>query len=519
MPTPFYFRDSAIIIQMKKTLLITLCLGFLLAGGMWAQQKAQIRIKKNINGVESQETREVIIDENNSLEDVLRELNAQPEQQEGLLDQQIEINILSEGDFRDFNQGKRSFGMPGFPGMGSTQRKPALGVMLRETPCKQRKCASNNAVSITEVIPNTPAAKAGLQPGDIILKLNKEEIHSTQQVIEEVQNCSVDGGKLNLLIEREGKRKKIKAVIEPSPKFESTGNPFNLFLGPDSIFMFNPNIGDSLRIIQPFNLSQDGFMGGEAAFLGVTPSGKPSTAGVSIQVEANSPAEAMGLLDDDVILEFNGESVGDFTSLAAAVRKCKPETSVELLIIRDAKEKRITGTLGKRKTSTSEDFQIFHDFKGMDDEGNYFYDFEFNMDADDIQRQMQELFGSFGGTADITPFEMPGTNYLLRLEEMDESELKALELQPNSLVFNQLSFIPDSGTGAIEVQFSLTSKEPITVVLKDQEGHTLLYDEQMLLQENYKRLIALSAYPEGDYYIVIEQQGKSFAKQIVKYRP
>ena len=61
---------------MKKTLLITLCLGFLLAGGMWAQQKAQIRIKKNVNGVESQETREVIIDENNSIEDVLRELNA-----------------------------------------------------------------------------------------------------------------------------------------------------------------------------------------------------------------------------------------------------------------------------------------------------------------------------------------------------------------------------------------------------------------------------------------------------------
>jgi hypothetical protein len=29
----------------------------------------------------------------------------------------------------------------------------------------------------------------------------------------------------------------------------------------------------------------------------------------------------------------------------------------------------------------------------------------------------------------------------------------------------------------------------------------------------------MSAYPPGDYYIVIEQQGKSFAKQLVKYRP
>jgi len=486
---------------------------------MWAQQKAQIRIKKNVNGVESQETREVIIDDTNSLEDVLRELNTQPEQQEGLLDQQIEINILSEGDFRDAKQGKRSFGIPGFRGVGSAQRKPALGVMLRETPCQHRKCETHTSVSITEVINNTPAAKAGLQPGDVILKVNKEEIHSTQQVIEIVQNCSMDGGNLNLVIDREGKRKKVKAVIEPSPKFESTGNPFNLFLGPDSIFMFNPGIGDSLTILQPFNLSQDGFMGGEAAFLGVTPSGNTSTAGVSIHVETNSPAEAMGLLDDDVVLEFNGESVGDFTALAAAVRKCKPETSVELLIVRAGKEKRITGTLGKRKTSTSDDFQIFHDFKGMDDEGNYFYDFEFNMDADDIQRQMQELFRNLGGGADMNTLETPRQSGLLRLEEMDEAELKSLELQSNTLAFDQLSFIPNAISGDIEIQFSLASNEPVTVVLKDKEGHTLLYDEQVLSQGTYKRRIAMSAYPEGDYYIVIEQQGKSFAKQLVKYRP
>jgi len=500
---------------MKKTILFTLCFGCLLAGGMLAQQKAQIRIKKNINGVESQETREVIIDDNNSIEDVLRELNTIPEQQDGVIDQQIEINIISEGDFGSRKEGKRAFGMPGFPGASSIQRKPSLGVMLREMACTQRKCESEKLVSIT----NTPAAKAGLRPGDIVLQVNKEKIYSTQQVINAVQEFAGQGGNLNLVIEREGKRKKVKAVIEPSPKFESDSNQFNLFLGPDSIFMFNPGMDDSLTILQPFNLSQDGFMGGEAAFLGVTPSGTTSTAGVSIRVETNSPAEAMGLLDEDVVLEFNGESIGDFTALAAAVRKCKPETSVELLIVRAGKQKRITGTLGKRKTSTSDDFQIFHDFKGMDDEGNYFYDFEFNMDADDIQRQMQELFKNLGATAEITPFEMPLNTYLIRLEEMDEADLKALELQPNSLVFNQLSFIPDSATGAIEVQFSVTSKEPVTVVLKDREGHTLLYDEQTLLQGSYKRLITLSAYPEGDYTVVIEQQGKSFAKKIVKYQP
>jgi membrane-associated protease RseP (regulator of RpoE activity) len=504
---------------MTKTLLFTLCFGCLLVGGMWAQQKAQIRIKKNINGIESEETREVIIDENNSLEDVLRELNEQPQQQEGLMDQQIEISILSEGDFLNSKQGPRGFAFPGFGGSGPTQRKPALGVMLRETTRNNGNCKGAKAVSITEIIPNTPAHKAGLKQGDIILKLNKEEVNSTQQVIETVQRFSESGGVLHLLIEREGKRKKIKATLEPSPKFESAGIPFNLFIDPDSIFMFNPGIGDSLSIIQPFNLSNDGLLGGEAAFLGVTPSGKATTSGVSIRVEVNSPAEAMGLLDEDIILEFNGQAIGDFSALAAAVRKCKPEASIELLILRDGKEKRITGALGKRKTSTSEDFQIFHDFKGMDDEGNYFYDFEFNMDADDIQRQMQEFLRDFNGNSDFTPFEMPRANGLLRLEELDETEFKTLELQPNSLVFDQLSFIPNASSGEITIEFSLPSKESITVVLKDKIGHTLLYDEQPQNQGNYKRTVSLSAYPDGDYFIIIEQQGKSFAKQLVKYRP
>jgi C-terminal processing protease CtpA/Prc len=491
----------------------------MLAGGMWAQQKAQIRIKKNVNGVESQETRELIIDENNSLEDILRELNAQSSQQEGIIDQQIEINIISEGDERNAQKGKRPFGMPGFGGIASAQRKPALGVMLRETACNKPKCEGMKLVSITEVIRNTPAAKAGLQPGDVILKMNKQEVKTTQQVIEFVQGLSRSGGDINMIIEREGKKKKIKAQIEPSPTFETEENSFNLFLGPDSIFMFNPAIGDSLSFMQPFNLSKDGLMGGEAAFLGVTPSGKATTAGVSVSVEPNSPAEVMGLLDDDVVLEFNGETIGDFAALAAAVRKCRPETTIEMLILRDGKEKKMTGALGKRKTSSTDDFQIFHDFKGMDDEGNYFYDFEFNMDADDIQRQMQELFRNLNGNADITPFGMPAQKSMLRLEDLDDTEFKSLELQPNALLFNQLSFIPNSTSGDIEVQFSLASNDPVTVVLRDKEGHTLLYDEQALNQGPYNRSIAMSAYPEGDYYLVIEQRGKSFAKQVVKYRP
>jgi hypothetical protein len=91
-------------------------------------------------------------------------------------------------------------------------------------------------------------------------------------------------------------------------------------------------------------------------------------------------------------------------------------------------------------------------------------------------------------------------------------------LENRYFLYVAVGTFPTPGTGDIEVEFSLASREPVTVMLKDREGHTLLYDEQKLEQGPYKRTIAMSAYPTGDYYIVIEQQGKSFAKQLVKYR-
>lgn len=506
---------------MKKTFLSTLILGITLVGSVWAQQKAQIRIKKNINGVESQETREVIIDDENSLEDVLRDLNANPANSGDILDQQIEINIISEGDFSPLQKNNRSFMIPGFAGNMNSQRKPTLGVMLKETACNLPKCADPKQVVITEVMANTPAAKAGFQAGDIIISINKQPIASSKQVIEQVHSLS-EGGTLKIIVQRAGKKKKLKAEIEPAPSYDSNARQFNLLLGPDSITMFNLPFGDSLKITQPFNLSGQGLTGGETAFLGVTPSGKSTTSGVSIQVEQNSPAETMGLMDDDVVLEFNGETIGDFSSLAASVRKCKPESIAELLILRDGKEKRITGTLGKRKQTASDDFQILHDFKGMDDEGNYFYDFEFNMDANDLQQQMEELFKNLGGNPSIEGFRAPGANnraYLLRLEEASSEKLQSLSLSDNSLVFDQLSLIPQVARGAIEVEFSLPSDSPVTLQLKDQEGHTLLYDEKSISQGGYKRTIELAPYPEGDYFIIIEQAGKAYVKQIVKYKP
>ncbi|MGC8743474.1 MAG: DegQ family serine endoprotease [Verrucomicrobiia bacterium] len=63
------------------------------------------------------------------------------------------------------------------------------------------------------------------------------------------------------------------------------------------------------------------------------------------EVTPKSPAEAAGLKDGDVIVEFNGKKVVDSKHLRLMVAQTPPGTKVNIKIIRDGKEKTITATL------------------------------------------------------------------------------------------------------------------------------------------------------------------------------
>ncbi len=73
------------------------------------------------------------------------------------------------------------------------------------------------------------------------------------------------------------------------------------------------------------------------------------------EVTPDSPAEKAGIKVSDVILKFNGENVTGPSNLAFMVAQSVPGTKVNLLIMRNGKEKTITVKLGelpeKQKTS------------------------------------------------------------------------------------------------------------------------------------------------------------------------
>ncbi|QEH47450.1 outer membrane-stress sensor serine endopeptidase DegS [Aggregatibacter actinomycetemcomitans] len=73
--------------------------------------------------------------------------------------------------------------------------------------------SSERGILITGVIENSPAAKAGLQAGDIILKINKVEAHSPKEMMKLIADVRPNT-KVEVEISRLGKTYKLPVIIE-----------------------------------------------------------------------------------------------------------------------------------------------------------------------------------------------------------------------------------------------------------------------------------------------------------------
>ncbi|MCX6785472.1 MAG: PDZ domain-containing protein [Candidatus Komeilibacteria bacterium] len=66
--------------------------------------------------------------------------------------------------------------------------------------------------SITAIVPNSPAAKAGLQAGDIIVKINNEELNESDSLTKLIQEYPA-GQEITLTISRKGNEQDVKITL------------------------------------------------------------------------------------------------------------------------------------------------------------------------------------------------------------------------------------------------------------------------------------------------------------------
>lgn len=224
--------------------------------------------------------------------------------------------------------------------------------------------SSVRGVAVEKVVENSPAAAAGLQVGDVILKFNGEDVTSARKLTRLIGEVAPDH-QAKITVLRRGREQDVTATLgkRPEPKF-ADGN--FLLRTPMPPMAPMPNLRDFPRGEMPRLFSVPGGDGealiwrsgeGRVIGVGVTPLTKQLAShygvesGVLInEVRENSPAAKAGLKAGDIIVGVDGKAVkGQFDVIKAVT--AKKEGDVTITFVRNGSRQSVTVTPESSKDS------------------------------------------------------------------------------------------------------------------------------------------------------------------------
>jgi S1-C subfamily serine protease len=88
--------------------------------------------------------------------------------------------------------------------------RPFLGIRMMPDE-------SAAGMTVQEVVPNSPAEKAGIKNGDIVLKIGKTDLKDPENVREAMRDHK-PGDKVTVHIKRDGKEQDIEVTLGTMPK-------------------------------------------------------------------------------------------------------------------------------------------------------------------------------------------------------------------------------------------------------------------------------------------------------------
>ncbi|MEN6447509.1 MAG: DegQ family serine endoprotease [Syntrophaceae bacterium] len=187
-----------------------------------------------------------------------------------------------------------------------------LGVSVQDlTPdlAKSFGLKDTKGALVTQAMPDTPAAKAGLKQGDVIVRLNGEPVDTIAPFRNRIALTS-PGTTVNLTVIRDGKEKSVPVTIEKMPAAEQAE-----VSKPDSL----DKLGLTVVTLTRELANQYGYQG--------------ETGVLVTNIEAGSSAARAGIRPGVVIQEVNRKPVGTVQEFKQAVAG----KGTVLLLIKDKK--------------------------------------------------------------------------------------------------------------------------------------------------------------------------------------
>jgi serine protease Do len=227
-----------------------------------------------------------------------------------------------------------------------------IGVSIRDVDPADDKAGG---VVVEEVGEDSPAARAGLRKGDVVVEYDGERVRSVRQFTRLVRE-TVPGRKVPAVLMRDGQRTTV--TLEPRE------DGFRYFGDSEGLRMFG-DLGREFRIAPappappapPALPDFETFVWRGTTGLGVTTSElSPQLAeyfgtsdGVLVtSVSADSAASRAGLKAGDVVTAFNGAAIESTSALRRAIQRLRDGDEFTIAVQRDRKPLTLKGKIEPR---------------------------------------------------------------------------------------------------------------------------------------------------------------------------
>src|SRR6202158_4008864 len=225
-----------------------------------------------------------------------------------------------------------------------------LGVETHEVTAgkaKELKLSAERGVVLGKIVPDSPAAKAGLKENDVVTEINGQRVEGAAQFRRMIHEIPA-GRRSHLPACGDGRMQTISATLGKS---EERHHAMRMMAPTPGTFAFRmpeiPEIpsmewnGSMLLGGQPrLGIDAEDLSGQLGAFFGA-----PDGEGILVRdVNSGSPAEKAGVKAGDVIISFNGDrirSAGELREKLSAKRADKDRT-VKLSVLRNKSEVSLT---------------------------------------------------------------------------------------------------------------------------------------------------------------------------------
>jgi serine protease Do len=233
-----------------------------------------------------------------------------------------------------------------------------LGVGVSEVSAEKvtsLKLPEERGALLGKIVPDSPAAKAGLKENDVVLEINGQRIEGTEQFRRMIHEIPA-GRTANLTVWREGRSQNIKVTVG---KHEA-GNMKVFADGPKSFAFRMPTMPampdlSGLEHLRTFSMISPGhpLLGIDAESLDGDFGnyfGAPNGEGVLVRgVFANSAAAKAGLKVGDVITSLNGERIRSASELREKLLTNREGKSFKLGVLRNKSELTLSVELPQQK--------------------------------------------------------------------------------------------------------------------------------------------------------------------------